>query len=107
KIQTSALKISRDSLQHFALIGCIRMNENAGEKQRFDSLHVTLIFILVVMLCGVSLMGVPLPHAWLGNMKNIDVFREYGGTPGIWKAFADGVSDVHVEDGLLTVMLRE
>jgi hypothetical protein len=61
----------------------------------------------VLMLRGVSVMGVPLPNAWLGNMKNIDVVKESGGHSGFWKAFADGVNDVRVEDGLLTITLKE
>lgn len=61
----------------------------------------------VVMLRGVSVMGVPLPNAWLGSMKNIDLAKESGGNTGFWKTFADGVSDVRVENGLLTVRLKE
>jgi len=61
----------------------------------------------VFMLRGVSVMGVPLPNAWLGNMKNIDLAKESGGNTGFWKTFADGVNDVRVEDGLLTIRLKE
>ena len=61
----------------------------------------------VVMLRGVSVMGVPLPNDWLGNMKNIDLAKESGGNTSFWKTFADGVSDVRVEDGLLTIRLKE
>ncbi len=61
----------------------------------------------VVILRGISLMGVPLPNAWLGNMKNVDVVKEFGGTEGFWKAFADGVNNVRVEEGLLAITLNE
>ena len=61
----------------------------------------------VIMLRGLSVMGVPLPNAWLGNMKNVDLVKESGGKSGFWKTFADGVSDVRVEDGLLTITLKE
>jgi hypothetical protein len=61
----------------------------------------------VVVLKGVSLMGVPLPNAWLGGMKNIDLVREFGTEEGFWKIFADGVEDIGVEDGRLRVTLRE
>jgi len=61
----------------------------------------------VVILRGISLMGVPLPNAWLGNMKNIDVVKEFGGTEGFWKAFADGVNNFRVEEGLLAITLNE
>lgn len=61
----------------------------------------------VVALQGVSIMGVPLPSAWLGGLKNIDLIREYGGQDGFWKGFADGVDDIRVEEGSLKVKLRE
>jgi hypothetical protein len=61
----------------------------------------------VVALQGVSIMGVPLPSAWLGGLKNIDLIREYGSQDGFWKGFADGVEDIRVEEGSLKVELRE
>ncbi|HOE96102.1 MAG TPA: arginine N-succinyltransferase [Candidatus Sumerlaeota bacterium] len=61
----------------------------------------------VVILKGVSLMGVPLPNAWLGNLKNIDLVREFGDEAGFWKTFADGVDAIDVEDGRLVVKLKE
>lgn len=61
----------------------------------------------VVMLKGVSLMGVPIPNAWLGNLKNVDLVREFGGDSGFWQSFADGVEHIQVQDGLLVIKLRE
>ncbi|HET19956.1 MAG TPA: arginine N-succinyltransferase [Chromatiales bacterium] len=61
----------------------------------------------VVVLKGVSLMGVPIPGAWLGGMKNIDLVQEFGEQQGFWQGFAEGVEDIRVEDGQLRVMLRE
>lgn len=60
----------------------------------------------VVAIKGVSLMGVPVPNAWLGNLKNVDLVQEYGDA-GFWKAFAAGVEAVSVEDGRVQVKLRE
>lgn len=60
-----------------------------------------------IMLRGVMVMGVPLPNAWLGGLKNIDVVREFGGDKGFWKAFADGVESLRVEDGLVALTLKE
>jgi len=60
----------------------------------------------IVILKGVSVMGVPIPNAWLGNMKNIDLVQEFGNA-GFWKAFADGVDNIEVEDGRLRVVLKE
>jgi hypothetical protein len=61
----------------------------------------------VVMLRGITVMGVPLPNAWLGGLKNIDVVKEAGGDAGFWKAFAAGVEDLRVEDGLVTITLKK
>ncbi len=61
----------------------------------------------VVVLKGVSVMGVPVPNAWLGNMKNIDLVKEFGQQGGFWAAFADGVDAVRVEDGRLSIRLKE
>ncbi|VAX04158.1 FIG00859851: hypothetical protein [hydrothermal vent metagenome] len=61
----------------------------------------------VVVLKGVSVMGVPVPNAWLGNMKNIDLIQEFGQQGGFWAAFADGVDAIRVEDGRLSIRLKE
>ncbi len=60
----------------------------------------------VVAIRGVSLMGVPVPNAWLGNLKNVDLVSEFGDA-GFWKAFADGVESVRVQEGRLHVQLKE
>ena len=61
----------------------------------------------IVILKGVSVMGVPVPSAWLGGLKNIDLIKEYGNDAGFWKAFADGVEDIRVENGKIMVQLKE
>ncbi len=61
----------------------------------------------VVRLKGLSVMGVPMPNAWLGGLKNIDLVQEFGNDPGFWKSFADGVASIRVEEGQLTLELNE
>ena len=61
----------------------------------------------VVVLKGVSVMGVPIPNAWLGNLKNVDLVREFGGQRGFWQAFADGVEYIQVAEGELQIRLKE
>ncbi len=61
----------------------------------------------VVRLRGVSLMGVPMPNAWLGGLKNIDLIHEFGNDEGFWKGFADGVESIDVVDGFLNIKLKE
>lgn len=60
----------------------------------------------VVILKGVSFWGVPFPNAWLGDLKNVDLVREYGDA-GFWKSFAAGVDNISVGDGTLTIKLKE
>lgn len=60
-----------------------------------------------VVLRGISVMGVPLPEAWLGGLKGRDLVSLYGGKPGFWQAFAEGVADLRVEQGRLRVELAE
>ena len=61
----------------------------------------------VVVLRGVSIMGVPMPNAWIGGIKNIDLVQEFGNDKGFWKSFADGVEDIRVEDGRIKIKLKE
>lgn len=61
----------------------------------------------VVKLRGISLMGVPLPNAWLGGMKNIDLVREFGTGEGVWKTFAEGVEAIGVSEGEIRIRLKE
>lgn len=61
----------------------------------------------VVILRGVSVMGVPLPNAWLGGLKNIDLVQVFGADPGFWKGFADGVASIQVHEGNLYIELKE
>jgi hypothetical protein len=61
----------------------------------------------LVILKGISIMGVPLPNAWMGGIKNIDLVSEFGDQQGFWQAFADGVEDIVVENGRLKIKLKE
>ncbi len=61
----------------------------------------------VVVLQGVSVWGVPMPNAWLGGLKNIDLVKEFGGGDGFWNAFAAGIEDIRVEDDKLLLQLAE
>ena len=61
----------------------------------------------VVVLKGVSIMGIPIPNAWLGGLKNIDLISEFGDSDGFWKSFADGVENIRVEEGSLKIELKE
>lgn len=60
----------------------------------------------VVAIKGISLMGVPVPNAWLGNLKDVDLVNEFGDA-GFWKAFAEGVESIRVQQGKLQIQLKE
>ena len=61
----------------------------------------------VVKLRGISIMGIPVPNAWLGNLKNVDLVHEFGTDPGFWSSFGAGVGLIEVEDGQLHIKLKE
>jgi len=61
----------------------------------------------VVALKGVSVGGIPLPNAWLGNLKSKNLVREFGAEGGFWKLFSDGVADLKVQEGQILIKLRE
>ena len=61
----------------------------------------------VIVLKGISIMGVPMPDAWLGGIKNIDLISEFGTDPGFWQSFSEGVENIQVSDGQITIKLRE
>lgn len=58
------------------------------------------------LLKGVSVWGVPLPNAWLGNMKNIDLMQEFGNAGGFWQAIKDGVEEFEIKEGQLRIRLK-
>lgn len=59
----------------------------------------------VVRLVGISVWGVPLPNAWLGNMKNVDLVETFGDRGGFWEGLANGITDIQVMDGKLEIQL--
>lgn len=61
----------------------------------------------VVVLRGVSIMGVPIPNAWLGGLKNIDLVERFGSDQGLWQAFSSGVDSIRVQEGRLQIRLKE
>lgn len=61
----------------------------------------------VIALQGVSLGGIPLPNAWLGYLKNVNLLEEFGTEDGFWKIFSEGVKTIQVRQGHLRITLRE
>lgn len=61
----------------------------------------------VVKIRGVSIMGVPVPAAWMGGLKNIDLIEQFGNDEGFWKTFSAGVDSISVQEGQLHIQLKE
>jgi hypothetical protein len=87
--------------EDFPMLGGKTLRVNAGVELAYQGSRP------IVVLKGVSIMGVPIPNAWLGNLKNVDLVQEFGADQGFWKSFADGVEYIQVEDGRLLVKLKE
>jgi len=85
----------------FPLLGGKTLRVNAGLQLSYDRGQPQ------VVLQGLSLWGVPVPNAWLGGIKNVDLVEQFGSDQGFWRAFADGVESIAVEDGELHLVLKE
>lgn len=84
----------------FPLMGGRTLKLTAGLELAFSNSRP------VIILKGVSIMGVPIPNAWLGGIKNVDLVKEFGDA-GFWKSFAEGVEIIKVEEGQLVIELKE
>ena len=85
----------------FPVLGGKTLKVNAGAELSYTDGRPTVI------LKGVKVWGVPIPNAWLGNLKNVDLVKEFGGNEGFWKSFADGVDNISVSEGQLNIKLKE
>ncbi len=105
-----AIDISRDLLSvvllvpvdpEFPVIGGTTARITAGATLRFENDKP------VVIVRGISIGGVPLPSAWMGDLKNKDLVQEFGGQGGFWDGLSRGVEAIKLEDGNLYLKLRE
>lgn len=85
----------------FPFLGGKTLKVTAGVELRYSNQKP------VVILRGVSIWGVPIPNAWLGGIKNIDLVNEFGMEDGFWRAFSAGIEDIRIVDGRLSVTLKE
>jgi hypothetical protein len=85
----------------FPFLGGKTLRVTAGLELRYNDNNP------VVMLKGVSIWAVPIPNAWLGGLKNVDLVKEFGARGGFWQAFAAGVENIRVEEGTLSIKLKE
>lgn len=85
----------------FPFLGGKTLKVNAGTELAFRDDRP------VVVLKGVSVWGVPVPNAWLGGLKNVDLVNEFGTEQGFWKSFSDGIEDIHISAGKLHIKLKE
>lgn len=83
------------------VLGGKTLKIKAGARLAYENGHP------IVIIKGVSLMGIPVPAAWLGGMKNVDLVEQSGADNGFWKQFAAGVTSLKVTDGALQMTLAE
>ncbi|HAR96214.1 MAG TPA: arginine N-succinyltransferase [Deltaproteobacteria bacterium] len=84
----------------FPLLGGKTLRLTCGITLRYEARRP------VVALQGISIGGVPIPNAWLGNIKNIHLVQEFGDQGGFWKIFSEGVEDIKVSEGTLFIKLK-
>lgn len=87
--------------EDFPVLGgkTLRFNAGIGMAYQDDKPYIALK--------GISIMGVPIPNAWLGGIKNVDLVNEFGIDPGFWKSFSEGVENIQVTDGKIFIKLKE
>ena len=85
----------------FPFLGGKTLKVTAGVELRYTNQKP------VVILRGVSIWGVPIPNAWLGGIKDIDLVREFGMQTGFWRTFAAGVDDIQIKEGRLSIKLKK
>lgn len=105
-----AIDLSRDLASALILVSVEPDMPILGGKTIKISAGLGLAYVQgapVVMLEGVSIWGVPVPGAWLGGLKNIDVVKEFGQSGGFWQAVAAGIERVEVMDGAIHLVLKE
>jgi hypothetical protein len=83
------------------VLGGKRLKLHMGLTVRYDGKKPT------IALKGVSLGGIPLPNAWLGSLKNVNLVEEFGGGDGFWEVFTAGVRSIRVRQGELRIELSE
>ncbi|HOW96388.1 MAG TPA: arginine N-succinyltransferase [Kiritimatiellia bacterium] len=87
--------------EDFPVFGGRTLRVKAGLKIRLSGEKPEVVFQ------GLSVMGIPLPAAWLGGMKDVNLLDEAGGDQDFWKTFAAGIEDLRVEDGRIAIRLRK
>ena len=87
--------------EDFPMLGGKTLRFNAGIGMAYQNEKP------VIVLKGISIMGIPMPNAWLGGLKNIDLVGEFGVDPGFWKSFSEGVKDIQVSDGQIKIKFKE
>ena len=85
----------------FPFFGGKTLKARAGLEIKFEQQRP------IVVLKGVSVMGVPVPNDWMGGIKSIDLVQHFGQTEGFWKSLSAGVEHVAVIDGGLQIKLKE
>lgn len=87
--------------EDFPVLGgkTLRFNAGIGMAYQNDKPYIALK--------GISIMGIPIPNAWLGGIKNVDLVNEFGIDPGFWKSFSEGVENIQVTDGKIFIKLKE
>lgn len=96
----ASAKLLIDLDPEMPFVGGKTLKVTAGLELRIDQHNPRAV------LKGVSVWGVPLPNDWLGNLKNIDLLKEFGDAGGFWQAIRNGVEEVEISDGELRVKLK-
>jgi hypothetical protein len=62
---------------------------------------------LGLVMDDVSVGGIPLPNAWLGDLKGIDIIEQRLKNDRAFKRFLDGINTLEIKDGQMRVILNK
>jgi hypothetical protein len=98
---TIQLKVNHPVTVDVPVLGgkTIRLNVRAG-LQYHDG-------VLDVRIRNVAVGGVPVPNAWLGGMKNVNLVEEFAGDDEVIRALAAGIETLEVQDGQIVFVPAE
>ena len=96
-----SLKLLVPMAQDFPVLGGKTLQVNVGVVLKYTDKKP------VVAIRGMSLGGIPIPQAWWGDIKNVNLVEQFGHEGGFWDKFAKGVENIDIQEGQLRVKLKE
>jgi len=60
----------------------------------------------LIIVKGLSVWGVPVPNAYMGGIKNLDIVKEFDESK-FWRTISTGINDIKVSEGNMQILLKQ